>query len=416
MALPRRPTGICFIFYFLCSLAPTKAPAHDTLQLLCEEKLLLPPQTFQEFIQYPQPIIMIHGKNENIGSESTWPLWSTALRQVPSGPVGLEIDVRLTRDGVPFILHNPTFHVTAGWRATPEYKIHQFFTLHPELQGVRHRGNEDFWLFDGVHTYTWQEIRHENFVIGDKLPAEKAYFPVLLEELLAADTRPGSFNIPAYLYWDHLTARYEQSSAESIPVQGRVLLFLDFKPVNNLARRLYGLHDREWIYSKESTHQLANRALLALQSLDQVLAREQAYDYAFIPARHPEIARLAKLVNPKIHYMLCPEKLTWHEGNGGFDPKDVIAAFEEFGPRPGDMIEIRYLAHVLDPRIRRWARERQLKILFDEIDNTDGWQFGGRYAGNDFLRYQDILALGEDVIIQTNTPNKLHYFLYGRKN
>ena len=186
------------------------------------------------------------------------------------------------------------------------------------------------------------------------------------------------------------------------------LIFLDFKPINNLALRLYGLSDWNWILGSYDLSQLQQYTRNAIEQLSLSLSAMGAHRKTFVAARHPQVDRLIKLVDPQINVMISPESV---RPKMKFSPEEAIAAFEEVNLSPGTLIEIRYLAHLMSPQIRGWAKARGLVIFYNQIHQTDISQFRGPYQNNLPRLYQDLFSQGSDLWVQTNTPRELRDFI-----
>ena len=55
------------------------------------------------------------------------------------------------------------------------------------------------------------------------------------------------------------------------------------------------------------------------------------------------------------------------------------------------------------------------QILYDQIPQTDPTQFEGAYRDDLGRLYSDIVELGSDVMIQTNTPGAVQSLIDGRR-
>jgi hypothetical protein len=233
-----------------------------------------------------------------------------------------------------------------------------------------------------------------------------------LAELLGALQVPNQMTIPRHFYWAWNSKQFEVNEGQVILLVNTPVIFLDYKPLINLPLRLYGLPDWHWILNSYETDRLHQYTRDAIERLSLLLKQMNAYPYVFIPARHPQVARLIQLIDPQIHYMISPIIV---DPQHKFSAQEFIAAIQEYDPQPGQLVEIRYLANLMDPQLRRWLREMKLKIFYNQIDRTDRSQFEGPYKHNLTRLYDDIFSQGDDLWIQTDTPDKLRDYLI-RKN
>jgi|GEM_PF-5179285 len=343
------------------------------------------------------PIVVAHGKNEyrGVAGESTWGNIAHSVESAHGRPTVIEVDIRQGSEQF-FIHHDPTFHLSTRDYHTPQHKIDAFRRDHPEL--ARQDGRWDFLLFDDVGSYRDDELRNK-IKIYDR-PSGREYPLIGLSELLASIEHPGELRIPEHSY----EARGPPQTSGRVPprtiASGPIAFYLDFKEINHLARRLYNLPDWHWIMGSWSTERIEGFTRKKIQDLSTSLSQARAHDKAFIVVRHPRIAAMAREIDPGIRIMASPDNITSQTS-----ADEWIGTMEPFLVYDPEFIEIKYLNHIRDPRIRAWAREHHLKILYDEIPQSDTSQFEGVYHDDLGRLFSDIVEQGADIMIQTNTPD-----------
>jgi hypothetical protein len=187
---------------------------------------------------------------------------------------------------------------------------------------------------------------------------------------------------------------------------GPIGLYLDFKEINHLARRLYGLSDWHWLMVQKSTSEIESFTRHAISALSRSLKNQQAHGQAFIAVRHPRVAEISREIDPAIRIMASPDRITATSST-----EAVLKDFETFAPYHPEFIELKYLKHGLDPSIRDWAHRKGIKILYNQILQTDPSQFEGKYADRLGVLIHDLMTLGTDILIQTNTPREVQGIL-----
>ena len=197
-----------------------------------------------------------------------------------------------------------------------------------------------------------------------------------------------------------------ETEIKEVSLKNPIAIYIDFKPINNYTRRLYGLSDWHWIRNSWSDEQLRGFTTNSLRKLSEVLNINDGHKNSYIAVRHPEIAKICKSIDDKIIMMASPDNISNIDNSDEFIAK--FEPFKEFGPK---LIEIKYLKHVTDPKIRHWARRNGFKIMFNNISQGDTTQFDGIYKDNQAQLIEDLLKEGGDIVIQTNTISELKNIL-----
>ncbi|MBI5209397.1 MAG: hypothetical protein HY927_05420 [Elusimicrobia bacterium] len=354
------------------------------------------PGVVESLIRSKEAVVVAHGKNDyrEVAGESTWGNIAHSVEAAGGRPLVIEADIRRTGDGF-IIFHDPTFHAGVRGYRTPPERIEAFRREHPELARQK-EGHWDFLLLDEVGSYGRDELK--DIRIFDR-PTGREFPLIRLEGLLRSVEEPGKLSVPEHPY----EARGPPAEGGVVPARtvdaGPIALYLDFKETNHLSRRLYGLSEWHWIIGSWSTERIEAFTRKALEDLSAVLGRARAHGKTFIAVRHPRVAALAREVDPGIRIMASPDTVTPET-----TAEEWIRAMEPFLASRPELVEIKYLRHMRDPKIRAWARERRLKILYDQIPQTDTTQFEGAYQDDLGRLIRDIVDLGSDVMIQTNTP------------
>ncbi len=366
------------------------------------------PGVLDRLLRSKETVVVAHGKNDyrGVAGESTWGNIAHSVEAAHKRPIVIEVDIRQAGDQF-IIYHDPTFHVLVRDYQTPQHRIEAFRQEYPQLARQK-EGHWDFLLLDGVGHYR-DDGSNGQIKIFDR-PSGREYPLISLTELLKSVERPGKLQIPEYSY----EARGPPStSGQILPrsiAAGPIALYLDFKEINHLARRLYDLSDWHWIIGSWSTEKIEEFTRKALQNLSTALGHAKAHGQAFIAVRHPRVAALARAVDPDIRIMASPDNVT-----SKTSADEWIRAMEPFLAYAIQIIEIKYLNHMRDPRIRAWAREHHLKILYDQIPQTDTSQFEGVYHDDLGRLFLDIVEQGANIMIQTNTPDAVQSLIDKRR-
>jgi hypothetical protein len=355
--------------------------------------------------------IAAHGKNSNIAVESSWANMKHAILEGDGHLSMLEIDAMMTKDGRFVIMHDPTFHRLVKDYHTPQHLTDRFRQNYPDLARSK-EGAWDFHLFDESTSYTMQEIKQQRRLFDPNSGLEFEF--IALDELLDAVKVPGEFRIPKHRSTPRAPPANQATavmisrgaSPEVVRSQVPLSIYIDFKPLNNYTRRLYGLSDWHWIRNSWSNEKLHRFTEDALTNLSRQLGEHGAHDRTFIAVRHPKVAKMAKQIDPKINLMASPDTVTKEMSAG-----ELITAFIDFNIANPKIIEIKYLNHLLDPKVRQWAKSRGYKILYNQIEQTDPGQFMGIYQDNLPRLLDDILGAQDDIILQTNTVKELNNYL-----
>ena len=368
---------------------------------------------FDHLINSKRPVVFAHGKNENIAIESTWLNIEHSLKKGDGWIGGLEVDAMPTKDGKFIIMHDPTFHnLVKNYQTVDYYKLQNFLNEYPELAKAK-KGDWDFNLFDDSSIYTLGEIKAK-FKIFDPKSGYDFNF-ITLDELLSAAKNDKTFVIPPYTA--EARAAPAISNFDDIPglkekiihTQMPTTIYIDFKAINNLPRRLYNLSDWNWIKNSWSLDRLTKYTSDSLKTLSDTLKRNKSYDKTFFAVRHPDVAKMSYEIDPRMHFMASPESIVAQS------PIDfVIGEFEKFKPYKPQIYEVKYLAHITDPKLRAWAKSNKVKLLFNHIEQGDKLQFEGQYWGNTKKLLDDLLKDGDDLLIQTNHVQELKNLLNER--
>lgn len=369
--------------------------------------------TLDRILERPLPSIVAHGKNRNIADEGTWPNFKHAVQSGDGWLSTLEVDAMITRDGKFVLMHDPTFHrMVKDYQTSPEM-VTRFRQEYPDLAKLK-EGQWDFNLFDEAALYDMKEIK-EKFRFFDEASGFE-FEPIALDELLQAIKVEGEFRIPSYAANSRAPPAKPEVKAASYGLEPEVIktksplgLYIDFKPINNYTRRLYGLSDWHWIRTSWNDAQMKGFTRGSLVHLSNELKATEAHGKVFIAVRHPEIAKMTKEVDPKIVTMASPDNVTKN-----FTTDQFIEALEPFLAYDPKIIEVKYLEHMLDPKLRAWAKERKIKIFFNQIEQVDARQFEGIYRDNLNKLLDDLTAPGQDVMLQTNTVEELVKQFEGR--
>lgn len=362
--------------------------------------------TVDKILERKVPSVVAHGKNKNVAEESTWPNFTHAVKSGDGWLTTLEVDAMITRDGQFVIMHDPTFHRLVKDYHTPDEMVARFKMENPDLAKLK-EGQWDFNLFDEASLYDMKEIK-DRFRFFDESSGFE-FEPITLKELISAVKVEGEFHVPAYAANPRAPPKnpgtVEQTyglSPEVVKTKTPISLYVDFKPINNYTRRLYGLSDWHWIRTSWNDAQIRGFTRGAISHLSQELSSAKAHDKVFIAVRHPEIAKMTKEVDPKIITMASPDNVT-----KSFTTKQLIESMEEFMPYKPKLVEVKYLEHILDPEFRAWAKEKKVKIFFNQIEQVDTRQFEGIYQNNVEKLLDDLTAPGSDIMLQTNTVETL---------
>ena len=362
--------------------------------------------TIDKILERKLPAIVAHGKNRNIAEEGTWPNLKHAVQSGDGWLTTLEVDAMVTRDGKFVLMHDPTFHRLVKDYQTDPQMVNRFQQEYPDLAKLK-AGQWDFNLFDEAALYDMKEIK-ERFRFFDEASGFE-FEPMTLDELLQAIKVEGEFRVPTYAANPRAPPARPEVRASSYGLEPEVIktktplsLYIDFKPVNNYTRRLYGLSDWHWIRTSWSDAQLRGFTRGSIVHLSDELKLAKAHDKVFIAVRHPEIAKMTKEVDPKIVTMASPDHVTKN-----FSTQEFIKAVEEFLPYQPKIVEVKYLEHILDPTFRAWAKEKKLKIFFNQIEQVDIRQFEGIYRDNLAKLLDDLTAPGNDLLLQTNSVEEL---------
>ena len=355
-----------------------------------------------------KPVVVAHGKNDyaGIAGESTWGNLAHSVEAARGRPVVIEADIRRAADGF-IIFHDPTFHVQVRDYRTPPERIEAFQRENPELARQK-EGQWDFLLLDGVGHHRTSG-RGGDVKIYDR-PSGLEYPLIGLGELLKSMERPGELRIPEHSYEARGPPAASGRIAPRTIAAGPIALYLDFKEINHLARRLYDLPDWHWIIGSWSTERIEDFTRAAIQNLSATLSGAEAHDKVFIAVRHPRIAALVRETDPRIAMMASPDDVG--PQTSADDWIRSVEPFMAYGPK---LVEVKYLDQMRDPKIRAWARAHGLKILYDQIPQTDPTQFEGAYRDDLGRLLSDIVELGPDVMIQTNTPAAVQSFIDGKQ-
>lgn len=402
------------LFLLLWSLVSMAYPASESLCPLGEKKGLeslvqeiSAHSSLETIFERKVPSVVAHGKNKNIAEESTWPNFAHAVKSGDGWLTTLEVDAMITRDGKFVIMHDPTFHRLVKDYHTPDEMVTRFRQENPDLAKMK-EGQWDFNLFDEAALYNMKEIKEKMRFFDEASGFE--FEPITLDELLDSIRVEGEFRVPAYQANPRappskpevLEGKRFGLEPEVIKTKTPLSLYVDFKPINNYTRRLYGLSDWHWIRTSWNDAQMRGFTRGSLVHLSEELKKAEAHDKVFIAVRHPEIAKMTKEVDPKIVTMASPDNVTKN-----FTTEQLISSMEEFLPYGPKVLEVKYLEHILDPKFRAWAKEHKLKIFFNQIEQVDTRQFEGIYHNNLDKLLDDLTAPGSDIMLQTNTVDRL---------
>ncbi|MBI4862557.1 MAG: hypothetical protein HY815_20200, partial [Candidatus Riflebacteria bacterium] len=346
------------------------------------------------------PIVVAHGKNVNVAEESTW---ANLVHSVESGATVLEVDLQMLKPrsgflGEFFVFHDPTPHrLVRGYRTPPE-KEAEFIRSSRELAEQK-QGQYDFYLFDRMGTFTPEDDKATLWIHDER--SGRSYEPILLDEILAAIRRPGSFDVPRHLARTAEGHQVEVPAARVTHPQP-VFYYLDLKDINPLARRLIRLSCWDWERNSWSTSRLVAYTRALFSSLSAVLTRCEAHDKVFVAVRHEALADMVREIDPRIKIMASTERAV-----AATPVREFVVELQRFEPHHPELVEVKFLGHIVEPELHGEARARGWQLFYNEIVQTDRSQFEGRYEGNLPLLIKDILAPSPDVFIQTNTVPEL---------
>ncbi len=364
-------------------------------------------KSFQSVIKRNKPVIVAHGKNTNIAPESTWKNMEYSLSKGEEWISCLEIDAQITRDGQFVVAHDPTFHRLMEGYQTPQVQIDRFWREHYDLAKSK-EGQWDFGLFDEVYWYKFNEIK-KNFAITD--PNTHLDHEVIgLDEILKSIETPGQMKIPRHVAQSRAPP-YQQVTIpeEVVEVNQDLIIYVDLKATNHLARRLEGLSDWHWIRNSWSLEQLTDFTRETIQSLSSSLFKYSAHGKVFITVRHPQVAQMVRDIDPHINFMVSTELV-------GVDSSadDFIREMSKFLYLEPELVEVKFLPHILDPKVRMWAKQNHLQLFFNQIKEVDMRQFEGIYKDDLPRLLDDLLKEGDDIMLQTNTVEALKSYLRSR--
>lgn len=350
-------------------------------------------------------LVMAHGKNINISNESTWLNLINSIEASDGHLGGLEVDVMITKDKEMVIMHDPTFHILAKDYKTSKKDQKLFKKKYPQIANSKPVSDWDYNLFDEVSFKKLNKIKKKMKIFDES--SGLAYDVLTLKDLLLSIEEKQVFKVPKYIpvsleapiKKNALEYSMKYSNKETrIKLKNDLVLYLDFKPLNNYVRRLYGLSDWHWIRKLWSLNKLKRFSEESLQVLSKELSKYNGHGKTYIAARHPKIAKMISRIDQKINFMASPDSITQDMSSS-----ELINEFRGFMKYKPKFIEIKYLDHILDRDIRSWAKENNFKIMFNHISEGDISQFEGIYKNNQNQLINDILKDSKNLIIQTNT-------------
>lgn len=357
--------------------------------------------TIDRLLSERRPIVVAHGKNYNISEESTWQNYEHSIRE---GADVLEFDVWITRDGIPIVLHDPTFHRIAKDYRTPQEAIDAFIQNKPEL-ARRKQADWDFLLFDRVSSHTLRDIQDHIKVFDGH--SGNQYEVITLAQMLDAIRTPTLFQRPPYRY----VARGPPSDERVLPARTILLdrsiyYYIDFKDANFIGRVIENQSIWDWERASWSYGDLYDFTARAIEGLVKTLETHQGVEKCLVVARHPLIVKMIQRLNPRVR-ILASTDLVGPDAS----PDAVVAEMKKFAVYRPALFEIKYLKHILSPNVRLAASRLGFKLFYDMIAQTDPKQFEGPYRDNLPKLLDDILRLGDDILIQTNTVREVRTYL-----
>lgn len=356
-----------------------------------------------ELLTRDAPVIVAHGKSENVASESTW---AHLAHSIENGARVLELDSQILVNeqtgkndarSLKLVSHDPTFHRVSHGYATPQAKIDAFFVENRELAESK-KSQWDFNLFDRVSRMRPSELKKKVLLRDEKSGSDFEF--LTLDDVLAAMRKEGVFQIPAHLR--RKDGQDTELPARAITVTGPLALYIDDKDLVALARRLSGLPNWDWDRDSWSTDKLRTFTREAVLSLAASLEKNDGFDNAFVCVRHPEEGRLVNEIVPRIRLMVSSDEVKPDSSAAEF-----IAAYSQYKGVRAELMEVKYLKHVLDKQVHEFARAQGWQVFYNQIVETDKSQFEGEYAGNLPRLISRILEVSKDVFLQTNTVPEL---------
>lgn len=361
----------------------------------------------------------------------------------------IEVDLQHTKDGKFVLLHHSTMHDVAEY-TTPvtdvqRYMREEFPHLPPHVKDKIESPHDpaNVLLFDNTRRYTLDELEelkvpeeerkfrivhnHENTPDGQ--PLKIKYKVISFDEFLQAFKDPKKVKIPAYISKEDAQKRakiFTKPGKEERPRgfepmeiehEQPIALYLDLKEPGFYSFKKHNLPGL-WNWQKEamSDQELKEDIRKVIDDFVSAVERNDAFSYTFPAIRHKDVAKMVNERNPKIQMMASPDVVkvdgVYVKESRETTIDQLIEAFDEMLPYHPKIFEVKYLRHIMDPKLHAWAEKNNVKLFFNQLRNVDYEQFEGAYA-------EDFIKLMEDtkkhdingMMIQTDTIKKLRKYL-----